>query len=155
MNNSKPYKAKNNIKKININNDDNSEAVETGFISITVNDAVTFEPIENATIDIMEVRIYGLYHESGYGNIIGTYYTDSNGHVTKIELPVNFEEKEVLTSEHEHIQYHIKVSKEGYHTIYVTNILVFNNITNIYRVNLSPSNLESPQYEFIITPVIP
>ncbi|MGD9569729.1 MAG: hypothetical protein AB7V48_15705 [Sedimentibacter sp.] len=151
----KPYKAKNNTKKFNTNNDDNIETVETGFINVIVHDATTGEPIENAKIEIMEMRIYGLYHESGYGNIIETRYTDSNGQVAKIELPTNFEEEDIFDAYHEHINYHMMVSKEGYCNIYITNILIYNNITNLYRVNLWPSNLGRPQYEFIITPVIP
>lgn len=146
----KTYRVKNKLNKLNINENNN----KIGYVNVSTFNAITFEPIENAKIEILELKISGLYHETGYGDIIVTEFSDSNGQVPLIELPSNYEEEEILTAEHEHIHYHISVSAEGYHFLFVTNILIYPGITNIYRINLSPSSLQRPQYEFIITPVI-
>lgn len=151
----KPYRVKNNIKKFNIANEINEDNSNVGFINVTVIDAVTKEPIKNATIEIIKIRIFGVYHERGFGDIIYTMTTDLNGEVRNIELPSNYEQNEILDSDYEHIHYHMGISAEGYYYVFVANILIYPEITNIYRINLSPSTMEHPQYEFIITPVIP
>lgn len=151
----KPYRVKNSIKKFNISTDLKNDNDNTGYINVTVFDAVTKEPVENATIEIVKIRIFGIYHERGFGDIIITKTTDSKGEVENIELPSNYEQDEILDSDYEHIHYHMRISAEGYHYVFVANILIYPEITNIYRINLSPSSIEHPQYEFIITPIIP
>lgn len=150
----KPYRAKNNIKKFNINNENMSKNHETGFIKITVKNAVTDEPIENAKVEVMELRVSGLYHESGTGDIILTKTSDSNGEVPIIELQANFESADIEQSEHEHIYYQIIITAEGYCIVYITNIIIYPNVTNEYLIKMSPRSLDRPLYEFIITPVI-
>lgn len=152
----KPYRVKNNIKKFNLNNENMSDNIETGFIKISVYNAVTKEPIENAKIEVLEMRVSGLYHESGTGDIISTQTSDSEGQVPIIELQSNYEPVEdLLSSEHEHIFYQIIITAEGYCIVYVTNIVIYPTITNEYMIRMSPRGLDRPLYEFIITPVIP
>ena len=152
----KPYRVKNNIKKFNINNENISDNIETGFIKISVYNAVTKEPIENAKIEVLELRVSGLYHESGTGDIISTQTSDSEGQVPIIELQANSEPVEdLLSSEYEHIFYQIIITAEGYCIVYVTNVVIYPNITNEYIIRMSPRSLDRPLYEFIITPVIP
>jgi len=152
----KPYRIKNNIKKFNITNENMSDNIETGFIKITVYNAVTNEPLENAKIEVLEMRVSGLYHESGTGDIISTQTSDSEGQVPIIELQANSEPVEDMqSSEYEHIFYQIIITAEGYCIVYVTNIIIYPNITNEYIIKMSPRSLERPLYEFIITPVIP
>ena len=156
FNTSNTYRVKNKIKKISINeNEQNKDNIETGFIKVSIYDAITNEAVENAKVEVLELKISGLYHETGFGNIIVTKTSDSNGHVPLIELPSNYELEEELTPGYEHIHYHMRISHENYHLVYVTSILVFPGITNIYRINLYPTTLGRPQYEFIITPVLP
>lgn len=155
FNTSNTYRVKNKIKKININEDDqNSNNIETGFIKASIYDAVTGEPIEHAKVEVLELKISGLYHETGFGNIIATETSDSNGQVPLIELPSNYESDEQMTPRYEHIHYHLRITHKNYYIIFVTNILVFPGIANIYRINLYPATLERPQYEFIITPIL-
>lgn len=147
---------KNKISKIIINEiDQNVENNKTGFIQVSIYDAVTFEPIENAKVEILEMKISGLYHETGFGDMIITERSDSNGQVPLIELMSNYEQEVIPDVGYEHIHYHIKISHEDYCVVYVMNILVYPGITNLYRVNMSPSSMERPRYEFIITPVTP
>ncbi len=150
----KPYRVKNNIKNFNINKETSTD-IDTGFIKVTVHNAVTKEPIEGAKVDVFELRVSGLYHETGSGDIIETQTSDSDGIVPIIELQANFEPEEIKLAAHEHIFYQLIISAEGYCIVYVTNIIIYPNVTNEYMIKLSPRSLERPLYEFIMTPVIP
>lgn len=140
---SKPYRAKNLlVNKLEVEN-------ENGVLDISVFSKENLEPISDATVTIYLYIKRGIYREAATENSLGTYYTDTNGKIPIIQLPVIHE----LNNEAENTdEYHVRVEKEGFYPVIIMNIEIFTNLITNYNVGLNPVVTEETHTEFIIIP---
>lgn len=138
---SKPYRARNMlVNKLEVEN-------ENGVLDIGVFSEENLEPISDATVTIYLYKKRGIYREAATESSLGTYYTDANGKIPIIQLPVIHELEKENTDE-----YHVKVEKEGFYPVIIMNIEIFPNLTTNYSVGLNPVVTEETHTEFIIIP---
>lgn len=140
------YKAKNNIKKLEANN----ETVITGFLEVSVLEDKSNLPISDAEVSIYRFSTRGVDVTQGEEVLIVSYTTDEDGKIPIVELPVIHGIND--ETDFERIQYHMAVSAFGYNSVIVINIEIFPNITTVYYVRMAPMTMGVPRNEFVIIP---
>ncbi len=118
----------------------------TGFLEVRVF-SEEGNPIEGARVSVSLYELRGIYRESAIENEIVSYYTDENGKIPIIELPVIHELGEANTDE-----YHMRVDAPGYYSVIVMNIEIFPNTTTSFNVVLTPVMEGESYVRFIIIP---
>lgn len=119
---------------------------QSGFLSVSVYNKETKEPVPFASVSVLLLTIRGLYGESGEANLIARHITDENGEIPKITLPVI--NRNVLP----YSQYYMVVNHFRYYTVNLMNVKIYPNVTTDYNVMLTPLTSKHPDYEFLITP---
>jgi len=118
----------------------------TGFLEVRVF-SEEGNPIEDARVSVSLYEIRGIYKESAIENEIVSHYTDENGKIPIIELPVIHELGEANTDE-----YHMRVDAPGFYSVIVMNIEIFPNTTTSFNVVLTPVMEGESYVRFIIIP---
>jgi len=118
----------------------------TGFLEVRVF-SEEGNPIEGARVSVSLYELRGIYRESAIENEIVSHYTDENGKIPIIELPVIHELGEANTDE-----YHMRVDAPGYYSVIVMNIEIFPNTTTSFNVVLTPVMEGESYVRFIIIP---
>jgi len=118
----------------------------TGFLEVRVF-SEEGNPIEGARVSVSLYELRGIYRESAIENEIVSYYTDENGKIPIIELPVIHELGEANTDE-----YHMRVDAPGFYSVIVMNIEIFPNTTTSFNVVLTPVMEGESYVRFIIIP---
>ena len=118
----------------------------TGFLEVRVF-SEEGNPIEGARVSVSLYELRGIYRESAIENEIVSYYTDENGKIPIIELPVIHELGEANTDE-----YHMRVDAPGYYSVIVMNMEIFPNTTTSFNVVLTPVMEGESYVRFIIIP---
>lgn len=131
-----------NINRQNIDNS-NSDEVKTGFLEITVNDALTGMPIKNVDIEVLQLTILGEYAERALSRLIERYSTDDNGNIPIIELPL------IEWPENRYFAY---LDVFGYHNVTIINIPIYEGINTIYNIEMTRITSPEPIREYIRTP---
>jgi protocatechuate 3,4-dioxygenase beta subunit len=118
----------------------------TGFLEVRVF-SEEGNPIEDARVSVSLYEIRGIYKESAIENEIVSHYTDENGKIPIIELPVIHELGEANTDE-----YHMRVDAPGFYSVIVMNIEIFPDTTTSFNVVLTPVMEGESYVRFIIIP---
>ncbi|HQC69881.1 MAG TPA: carboxypeptidase-like regulatory domain-containing protein [Sedimentibacter sp.] len=118
----------------------------TGFLEVRVF-SEEGNPIEGARVSVSLYELRGIYRESAIENEIVSHYTDENGKIPIIELPVIHELGEANTDE-----YHMRVDAPGFYSVIVMNIEIFPNTTTSFNVVLTPVMEGESYVRFIIIP---
>lgn len=142
----KLYKVKNNIKKLELNN----ETVITGFLEVSVFDNESNFPISGAEVSIYRFSIIGFDVTQGEEVLIESRTTNEEGKIPIVELPVIHGINDA--TDIEHIQYHMAVNAIGYNSVTVINIEIFPYVTTVYNVRMSSIAMGVPRNEFVIIP---
>lgn len=113
----------------------NGESI--GFLQIVARTANGALPIENAQINIYE---YTPRAEGGErGKIIYTLYTDQDGKSPKVALSTKSKELSMTQgNENPFSVYNIEASKEGFYSNSYINVPIFQGVTAIQPVELTP-----------------
>lgn len=131
-----------NIDRQTINNS-NFDEVKTGYLEITVNDALTGMPINNVNIEVLQLTIFGEYSERAVSKLVESYSTDENGKIPIIELPL------IEWPENRYFAY---LDVFGYHNVTLINIPIYEDINTIYNIEMNRITTPEPIREFIRTP---
>ena len=118
----------------------------TGFLEVRVF-SEEGNPIEGARVSVSLYELRGIYRESAIENEIVSHYTDENGKIPIIELPVIHELGEANTDE-----YHMRVDAPGFYSVIVMNIEIFPDTTTSFNVVLTPVMEGESYVRFIIIP---
>lgn len=140
------YKAKNNIKKLETNN----EPVVTGFLEVSVFDNESNLPISDAVVSVYRFSVIGVDVTQGEEVLIESHTTNEEGKIPIVELPVIHGINDEINVEH--IQYHMVVSAIGYDSVTVINIEIFPYIVTVYNVRMFPMTMGVPRNQFVIIP---
>lgn len=131
-----------NINKLNINNGNNSSE-QTGFLDITVTDALNGNPVDDVNIEIFKLTILGDYAERATSLLVTRFSTYENGRIPIVELPL-------IKWPYE--RYFAFLEVFGYHDVTIINIPIYEGITTEYNVELNRITSPEPIREFIRTP---
>lgn len=124
----------------------NDESI--GFLQVVTKTANGALPVENAQINIYE---YTPSVDNGErGRIIYTLYTDQDGKAPKVALNTKSKELSMTPgNENPFSVYNIEASKEGFYSNSYINVPIFQGITAIQPVELSPLiEYASPRDDF-------
>lgn len=107
-----------------------------GYMIVRVTTARGAIPLEGA---IVTVHNYDPEFESGRGDIIATYKTDSSGLTERFALPAPPRELSMSPGNGKsYLTYNLSVTKPGYYQQYYTNVPVFEGITAIQNADMIP-----------------
>lgn len=107
-----------------------------GYMIVRVTTARGAIPLEGA---IVTVHNYDPEFESGRGDIIATYKTDSSGLTPRFALPAPPRELSMSPGNGKsYLTYNLSVTKPGYYQQYYTNVPVFEGITAIQNADMIP-----------------
>lgn len=109
----------------------------TGWLQVKVVSANGAFGVEDA-----QVLIFGFDEEGRDTGVIYSLRTDQSGLAPKIALSTPPRALS-LTPEEDGVPYatyHVKVSKDNYNSVEITNVPVFDGVTSLQRVNLIPEN---------------
>ena len=109
----------------------------TGFLQVKVVSGNGAFGIEDA-----QVLIFGVDEEGQDTGIIYSLRTDQSGLAPKVALPAPPKANSLTPGEDgaPSASYHVKVSKDNYNSVEITDVPVFDGITSLQRVNLLPEN---------------
>lgn len=130
------------INKFNINNGDNSNE-KTGFLDITVTDALTGMPVEDVDIEVLKLTISGDYAERAISTLVNRFSTYETGRIPIIELPL---------IEWPNERYFAYLDIFGYHSVTIINIPIYDDIKTVYNIELTRITSPEPIREYIRTP---
>ena len=107
-----------------------------GYMIVRVTTARGAIPLEKA---IVTVHNYDPEFESGRGDVIATYKTDSSGLTPRFALPAPPRELSMSPGNGKsYLTYNLSVTKPGYYQQYYTNVPVFEGITAIQNADMIP-----------------
>ena len=107
-----------------------------GYMIVRVTTARGAIPLEGA---IVTVHNYDPEFESGRGDVITTYKTDSSGLTPRFALPAPPRELSMSPGNGKsYLTYNLSVTKPGYYQQYYTNVPVFEGITAIQNADMIP-----------------
>ena len=107
-----------------------------GYMIVRVTTARGAIPLEGA---IVTVHNYDPEFESGRGDVIATYKTDSSGLTPRFALPAPPRELSMSPGNGKsYLTYNLSVTKPGYYQQYYTNVPVFEGITAIQNADMIP-----------------
>ncbi|MBS5725620.1 MAG: hypothetical protein KHW59_07570 [Clostridiales bacterium] len=109
----------------------------TGFLQVKVVSGNGAFGIEDALVQIFAVDDEG--QDTG---IIYSLRTDQSGLAPKVALPAPPKANSLTPQEDgaPSASYHVKVSKDNYNSVEITDVPVFDGVTSLQRVNLLPEN---------------
>lgn len=112
----------------------------TGWLQVRVVEANGAFGIEDA-----QVLVFGFNEDGGDTGVIYSLRTDSSGLAPKVALSAPPKSRSLTPADDgvPYASYHIKVSKEGYNSVEITNVPVFEGVTSLQRVNLVPEKMFS------------
>lgn len=131
-----------NINKLDVNNNIISNG-ETGFLEITVHDALTGMPIEDVDIEVLKLTITGEFAEMALSTLVIRFSTDENGRIPLVELPL---------VEWPNERYFAHLDIFGYYNVTIVNIPIYDDITTVYNIELHRITSPEPIREYIRTP---
>ena len=114
----------------------NDQSRGYGYMIVRVTTARGAIPLENA---IVTVHNYDPEFESGRGDIISVYQTNSSGLTERFALPAP--PRELSTSPgmgKSYETYNLSVTKSGYYQQYYSNVPVFEGITAVQSADMIP-----------------
>lgn len=107
-----------------------------GYMIVRVTTARGAIPLENA---IVTVHNYDPEFESGRGDVIAVYTTNSSGLTERFALPAPPRELSMSPGNGKSYEtYNLSVTKSGYYQQYYTNVPVFEGITAIQNADMIP-----------------
>ena len=107
-----------------------------GYMIVRVTTARGAIPLEGA---IVTVHNYDPEFESGRGDVIATYKTDSSGLTPRFALPAPPRELSMSPGNGKsYLTYNLSVTKPGYYQQYYTNAPIFEGITAIQNADMIP-----------------
>lgn len=107
-----------------------------GYMIVRVTTARGAIPLEGA---VVTVHNYDPEFESGRGDIIATYKTDSSGLTPRFALPAPPRELSMSPGNGKsYLTYNLSVTKPGYYQQYYTNAPIFEGITAIQNADMIP-----------------
>ena len=107
-----------------------------GYMIVRVTTARGAIPLEGA---VVAVHNYDPEFESGRGDIIATYKTDSSGLTPRFALPAPPRELSMSPGNGKsYLTYNLSVTKPGYYQQYYTNAPIFEGITAIQNADMIP-----------------
>ncbi len=108
-----------------------------GWLQVKVVEANGAFGIEDAQVLIFGVDVTGV--DTG---VIYSLRTDPSGLAPKVALSAPPRERSLTPAEDgvPFATYHVKVSKNGYNSVEIASVPVFDGITSLQRVNLTPEN---------------
>lgn len=130
------------INKFNINNNLNSNE-KTGYLQITVTDAITGMPITDVDIEVFKLTILGEYAERATSTLVVRYSTYEDGTIPLIELPV---------IEWPANRYFALLDVFAYYGVTLVNIPIYDDVKTVYNVQMNRITSPEPIREFIRTP---
>lgn len=107
----------------------------TGWLQVKVVEANGAFGIEDA-----QVLIFGADESGEDSGVIYSLRTDPSGLAPKVALSAPPKARSLTPAEDgvPFATYHVKVSKDGYNGVEIANVPVFDGITSLQRVNLTP-----------------
>ena len=107
-----------------------------GYMIVRVTTARGAIPLEGA---VVTVHNYDPEFESGRGDVIATYKTDSSGLTPRFALPAPPRELSMSPGNGKsYLTYNLSVTKPGYYQQYYTNAPIFEGITAIQNADMIP-----------------
>ncbi len=93
-------------------------------------------------IEDAQVLIFGVDETGEDSGVIYSLRTDPSGLAPKVKLNAPPRERSLTPAEDgvPFATYHVKVSKDGYNSAEIANVPVFDGITSLQSVNLTPEN---------------
>lgn len=142
---SKPYTAKNMLRKKLCVQDTNEES--KGNLIISVFREGHTEPLHNAIVKISRVTVSGYYSDTGDGTLLHQFLTDTEGKTPVIELPIL---NELMPLNRDF--YFITAYYPGHYNAYVLYTEIYPNITTRFDITLKPLDTDDEHFHFIIQP---
>lgn len=131
-----------NINKLAMNNNSNSNE-KTGYLEITVTDALTGMPIADVDIEVFKLTILGDYAERAMSELVVRYSTLEDGTIPLIELPlIDWPEN----------RYFALLDVFGYYNVTIVNIPIYEDVKTIYNISMNRITSPAPIREYIRTP---
>lgn len=112
----------------------------TGWLQVQVVEANGAFGIEDA-----QVLIFGFDENGSDSGVIYSLRTDSSGLAPKVALNAPSKARSLTPADDgvPYASYHIKVSKDNYNSVEITNVPIFDGVTSLQRVNLVPEKMFS------------
>lgn len=121
---------------------------ETGFLDLTIM-SENNSPIKNAYVTISSVSYTGQFYEIGKGKVLYEYFTDENGKIPLIKLPVH---NEMVSGFQHHNFYIVSASADDYIDTQLYHIQIFEDQTTTFRIFLDRNIGNQKRFNIFIQP---